>query len=317
MFTLGSIQDRSELLQFLTDLQRTLVIERRPVYIDFSLTTKMVADGTLLFYAMVDKLARKDKIGRPGRSKMFRCSYPKDIVVEQVLQQVGIFGALGKVERADVDHDMVKHWRGFTGVRLQGDKIELMQEVYQGKMVSDLMTTYLNIGLQEAMVNCVHHAYEYPQPAEERGIGKVETDPRWWMFGQEKDGKLSIAFCDLGIGIPTSLRQAEGETGKAEDDWRSPIIEEFLSVFGLHGDDGELIQAAFELGRSKTKKSNQGKGLGDIKRVVEEAGEGNLTIHSGKGYYRYEPLGKSEKVHTYYDAVPGTLILWTIPIRDK
>lgn len=277
----------------------------------------MIADGTLLFYAEVDKLARRDKIARSGRGKMFRCSYPKDPVVEQVLQQVGIFGTLGKTERADINHDLVKHWRWATGVRVQGDKIEMMQEVYQGKMASEVMTRHLNVGIEEAMLNCANHAYHYPRFAKGNKIIVTESDPRWWMFTQEKDKQLSVAFCDLGIGIPTSLRQADTDDGDPGDGWKSPIIKEFLTAIGFLESDARLIQAAFELGRSKTYQSNRGKGLGDIKRVVKESGEGKLSIYSGKGYYRYEPLNDREIVENYHDSVPGTLILWTIPIRGE
>ena len=318
MFTITGGRERQSLLIFLEKIKHTLLVEKRPVHIDFSFTLKMITDGTLLFYAELDKLARQLKIALPGRSRMIRCSYPEDHVVEQVLQQIGIYKVIGKIGRADIDHENVKHWQAFTGIRLPvAEQAEQMRESYQDSAGSELMTMRLNVGIQEAIINCVKHAYEYPQSAAKPQFNR---ESRWWMFTQVKDGKLSVALCDLGIGIPASLRSADTDESK-EENWKTAIVKDFLALFGRPVEsesqsDALLIQAAFELGRSKTKKPNRGKGLSDIKQVLEKAGEGNLQLYSGRGYYRFEPLGCKESTHNYLEPVSGTLILWTIPDRD-
>lgn len=315
IFTITDPVARKQLLMFIEKVKSVLTAERRPVYIDFSQTCRMVTDGTLLFYAEIDKLVRKDKNRWSGRRRMIRCSYPKDPIVEQVLQQVGIFEAVGKTGRASIEHDTVKHWRGFTGVRLPvEEQAELMQESYQRSAGSELLTTYLNVGIQEAIINCVRHAYEYPQPDPLSKSAYVHPEPRWWMFTQVKDGMLSVALCDLGIGIPASLRNAEGD--QSNEEWKFSIIQAFLEKWGKDESDAELIQAAFAIGRSKTKKPNRGKGLAEIKKVLEEAGKGNLQIYSGTGYYRFDPVTGEEKTRNYLNSAAGTLILWTIPELD-
>lgn len=317
LFTITDPVARRRLLAFIERIKYVLTIEHRPVYIDFSLTTRMITDGTLLFYAEIDKLIRKGKKRSPDRRRMIRCSYPKDPIVEQVLQQVGIFNVVGKAGRASIEHDTVRHWRGFTGVRLPaGELADSMTESYQESAGSELLTTNLNVGIQEAINNCTRHAYEYDQPDPYSKSAYVHPEPRWWMFTQVKDGMLSVALCDLGIGIPTSLRNAEVDDNKDED-WKIPIIQDFLRIWGKGEADAELIQAAFELGRSKTKKPNRGKGLADIRNVLEEAGAGNLQIYSGTGYYKFDPITRDEKIRNYSDSAPGTLILWTIPNRDE
>lgn len=125
-FYLLAAEPRMEVLTFLEKVRKK-VCEDRCVYVDFSQTIRMVADGTLLFYAEMDRLIRAT-----SPKKRVRCSYPTNKVVEQVLQQVGFFKAIGKREKATIDHDMVKHWNSATANKVEGKKSSHCKNITRG-----------------------------------------------------------------------------------------------------------------------------------------------------------------------------------------
>lgn len=129
------------------------------------------------------------------------------------------------------------------------------------------------------------------------------------MFSQEKGGELSIAFCDLGIGIPASLTKGEN--------WEPSLINNILAGLGIAKTDASLIQTAFEIGRSTTEEEHRGKGLQEIREVLARERRGRLTTLSGYGCYEYEAHNGSQKTRNFDQQVLGTLIFWMIPIRDK
>ena len=294
-----SRQARPELLRFLSDIRDAIEKKEYCVFIDFTDTKKMIADGTLLFYATLDTLAKEIQ-----PSKLIKCNYPKDKIVEQVLQHVGIFDILGKPHRGAVDHETVKHWCVAKGTKADGRKIAPLLETYEGTMASPITSTRLYDGIIEAMTNCRQHAY----PGEENNA-YGDRDTKWWMFSQERERRLMIAFCDLGVGIPKSLQSSKK--------WRGTL--KFLSEdWGItKRSDDKLIKVAFELGKSMTGEPNRGLGLQQLKDVLTAQGEGNLSIHSGYGYYHYEPAQSSEKTENFRQRMPGTMITWIIPIKHE
>jgi hypothetical protein len=305
-FTLWHKEARTELLRFLKDIQNAVEYRERQVFIDFSETFKMVADGTLLFHAILHRLT-----SAIGPRKMIQCSYPKNAIVEQVLMHLGIFKMLGKPNRSAVDHKTVKHWCYATSTTVDGSKAAFLDD-YEGKVTASFKTSNIYRGITEAMANSREHAYPKGDGDE---LFDLSEDPRWWMFSQELDGVLSVAFCDLGIGIPQSLR--------TNAKWEQ-LIKQYLGrsvrVYDLKGilsSDAAMIKTALEIGKSQTREDHRGKGLQEIKNVLEKQGQGKMFILSGSGGYFYEPAKSSEKSRSYADKMPGTLITWIIPLGNE
>src|SRR5579871_126049 len=222
IFTLSG-KWREPVLSFLSDL-KAAIIANQPVRIDFSKTKRMIADGTLLFFATLDRFF---PLYDPKR--LIKCNYPKDNIVEQVLQHVGIFGLLHKKHRNFVHHETVKYWCTASGARAEGAKIGRLSEHYEGSIVTPLTGKRYD-GIIEAMTNSWHHAY---QTLESRRVGNLEVGPRWWMFSQVRGGMLNVSFCDLGLGIPNSLRNS--------DKWRD-AVREFIRHGTNRFSDASLIQ---------------------------------------------------------------------------
>lgn len=291
-FSIGPEEIRRKLLRFLARLRDTMAFKKRSVRIDFTATQKMIADGTLLFFAELCRLKRLTG----GRVKM-RCIPPRSSKVAQVLKQVNIFGLLGYRRKIEPTFADVIHWRSANGHEVKGEKYDSVLGHYDG-LIADALSQKLYLGLTEAMTNCHHHAYIDMRPD---GLSIAHEPKEWWMFSQEKDGWLTVVFCDLGIGIPGTLPI------KKPTLWQS-IQTKFGSQLDSHA-----IQEAIDESRTRTGKHHRGKGLKQLVDVVSKVDGGQVNIFSNRG--RFTLKSGTESICQFKDSIFGTLIHWTVPIE--
>lgn len=264
------------------------------VCIDFSATKEVIAGGMLLLFSELVRL--KDIYP----SAVMRCIPPKSNKVAEVLQHLKIFGLLNYESSVVPKRADVVTWRTASSSSVDGEQIGTVLESY--KVLQRVQEKELFRGATEAVMNAVNHAYteargdDLPPPAEEK----------WWMFCREDEESLVMAVCDLGIGIPRSLPK------KHLDE----LIREAMRKFsgGLVRDDAKLIQAAMEINRTRTDKRGRGKGLPDLKKIIDKAG-GSLRIFSNRGMLKYENGVYRRK--NYDKSIKGTLILWKIPLSGN
>lgn len=295
-FILNVPGPRAELLRLLVAM-RSLVKEGKGVRIDFSRTKKMYPCGTILFMAELDRIVQG-----VGRGTVI-ASHPKDRIVEQVIQKVGIASLLG-LKRRFHDESLgpsVRHWRYASGSQAEGEKTSAMLDHYRLRLAVGL-TRSLYEGIVEAMSNSMNHAYI---AARADGSGADESERRWWMFWQESKGSLSVAICDLGIGIPASL---DNKVTLRD------MLDQLVAKFGLATPFASKIKAAMELGRSRTNLPHRGKGLDDILDVVRKGVSGGLRITSGRGFYLYDAGSQADTLTDFGDDVMGTIVQWNIPL---
>jgi hypothetical protein len=280
---------RKRLLRFIAALKRLTLDARKRVRIDFVRTRKMFPEGTLLFAAELDViLSASDRRG-------VRCNRASDRVVDQLLRHLGLYAKMRQRCDRPIEADNVRFWKVKTDTLVDGSHTESIINEYK-EHFSDKDSKRLYDGLTEAMTNAKQHAY-----TTKKGVGR---EPRWWMYSQLKDGKLSVSFCDLGIGFRQSL--LSGENFAVQAVWKAVDM-----LGGRH--DGHFIQAAFELGKSRTKEAHRGKGLQQLREAIESV-EGHLRILSHAGGYSYNAADRREQVSKYGDAVFGTVISWQVPL---
>ena len=135
------------------------------------------------------------------------------------------------------------------------------------------------------------------------GLNIADESTDWWMFSQEKDGMLSVVFCDLGIGIPLTLPI------------KKPGLWKQLITMSTHVSDGLAILGAINDSITRTGKSYRGKGLRQLLEVVMASNSGMLSVYSNRGCYLYKD-GKHSSSN-YKDSICGTLIAWKIPITES
>lgn len=155
--------------------------------------------------------------------------------------------------------------------------------------------------LSEAMTNVNHHAYTT------KSIRVSALGGRWWMVANlsARNRLFTLSFYDAGVGISKTLPR------------KYPIekIRGILSLLpGIQPDDGQMITAAMELGRTRTAASNRGLGLMDLTKLIDGAGSGSMQIYSRHGSYTYTSDKEYHSNHVGF--VEGTLIEWQLPI-DK
>jgi len=172
------------------------------------------------------------------------------------------------------------------------------------------LTSDLAIGLNEAMLNAVTHAYIDPKKL----IFPASPDHRWWMAGYRDAGRREILFIfyDQGLTIPGTLDRKFPEL--------CAEVAAGLKMLLGRPDDGkleeQLLKAAMEIGRTSTRKRGRGYGLNDIRTLIETSQGGSLTILSGRGRYDYI-YGEHERTETLPISFTGTLIVWRLVGSEK
>ena len=283
---------RRHFLDAIARLRRIVYVERKPIALDFSRTQRLYASGTLLLVAELRRLIRLTR----GEVSI-TCEIPSNNKTAQVLKQVGIFDLLGtKCDVKVVDDDVVT-WRYAHGHRVDGEQYENVLGAYDGQ-ITEALTKQLYKGITEAMTNVVNHAYIAPRLDEL----PHQTEPEWWMFSRELDGRLSVVFCDLGAGIPATLPA------------KKPTLWEMIQRLGA-ANDGDAIGYAIQDSISRTGASHRGKGLGQIVRALDSIKGSNVEVMSNGGGYRRRN-GKTT-LFRYRDSIMGTLISWQIPLHGE
>ena len=122
------------------------------------------------------------------------------------------------------------------------------------------------------------------------------------MFSQERDGKLSVAICDLGAGIPGTLPSKQPKL------WKRILR---VKRFG----DADVIKHAVSDSISRTGAGHRGHGLGQIVRVVESIPGAQVIIFSNKGIYG-RIAGRKVLVN-HSSNILGTLIFWEVPLMNQ
>lgn len=287
-------RDRGLTSSFLKDLREGTRRHGVGLTIDLSGITKITPTGAVLLLAEIDRALAGQE---PQTLRIVRC---RDPIVDAVMCQIGIYET-GEAPTPEADRDDVKHWHHATGVASEGEKGGSILEAYEGRLAGDL-TSDLYAGIVEAMTNTVHHAYR----------GEIGTDlrrfigKRWWALSQEREGELTIAFCDLGIGIPRSLPRSST--------FERPVVQAMWKSLGLDRSDANAIKVAVELGRTSTGQQGRGRGLSEIIEAANLSPGGRVLISSNRGVF-VSVDGKAHS-HDHSHSIRGTLIHWTVRFDD-
>lgn len=268
------------------------------VVLDLSRIARMRPSGAVLLLAEVDRA-----LAKPGGAKRITVRRPQNDVVDQVMQQIGIYERLGIACSTAPSDESVVHWRAATGVISDGVTGGTILLNYDGRL-ADGLTRGLYDGVVEAMTNTVQHAYDGSIGSRlKHGLGR-----RWWMLSHERDNLLTVAICDLGIGIPRSLpRSKTFALSDVKTLWRK---------LGLNTSDASAIEVAIRLGETRTGQKGRGKGLAEIVEAVNLSDSGGVFISSNRGVLSCAP-GKRHVTRNTPHSIHGTLIHWSVPISGE
>jgi hypothetical protein len=285
---------RRDSLRFFANIRDTVLKGGNGVIIDFSLLQTIRPTGGLMLVAELDRIKKLS-----SNPSLLRCkAAPDGSLADQVLTQIGAYQILGHSPKGAALDQSVVHWRSATGLKAEGEDAGTMLEKYDGELAPALRTSLYN-GIIEAMTNAVHHAYI---DIRRDGINR-RGEKRWWLFSEQREGSLFIAFCDLGIGIPESL----------------PIVHSglkaILSKLGADRSDVEAIKLATRLGETSTSQDNRGKGLSEILDAARKSEQGSCVIYSNRGQFGFARDGATVE-NQFSNSIFGTLIEWQVPISE-
>lgn len=292
----GNIHRRGPTARFLHEIRDHSRRKGVAIEMDFSGIELVYPSGAVLLLAEIDRAV----LGQL-QSHSVRCKRRQGTIADQVLQQIGIYERLGIACEVPPDAESVRHWRSASGVLSDGAKGGSILESYEGRLAEGI-SKGLYEGIVEAMTNTLHHAY----------LGQIGTQlrhrigRRWWMLSQERDGLLSVAICDLGIGIPRSLPRSPSFP------WES--IKRLWQTLRLDGSDASAIKVALQLGKTRTEQKGRGKGLSEIVEAVRLSERGRVIISSNKGVFTSAPNDNYVGNHSH--SIRGTLIHWQVPIAE-
>lgn len=296
---IGSNNNRKSVVRFLSRLRQSALVLKRRVILDFSECSVINAPGMLLFVSELDRIKRilgsKFNVGIENSTNR---------LVDQVLYQLGVY-ELCSVVRSKRDSgnfdETVKHWRFATGQRANEETSRAFEN-FEGRLTTELAKGMWK-SVSEAVVNSVEHAYVAP-----RGVnGARMGHSRWWMFSQERDGKLTVAVCDLGIGIPKSLPL----------NWQPGILRRVLDSLSDTGSDVRAIKAALKVGATSTGKGHRGKGLPQIWNTLRSSSTASISIMSNRGTLTWNGEKQEEFTVEHTTSIAGTIIMWTVGTKDS
>lgn len=311
LINLYANKDHERTAEFLKDLRRAVSRSKR-VRICFRDTKQITVSAGLLFISELDRLIKAYP------DVQFKCIRPpvqhnskfgnESFIVEAVLNQIGFFELTGIKQRKLPSYPNVSCWKHSQGTVAEGQIAgQLLSHV--DNELSAPAKRRLYRGAIEAISNCVDHAYPSPRPD-----GLDLDDRRWWMFVGIMMGRLIVAVCDLGVGIPTTVPQ------KHSRDKIRAILEK-LKLKGTR--DSEMIHASTYLSSSRTEQRHRGKGGKDIRALLNHYPGARLTIYSNKGCFSdWNSTGMSGKnfkvgsLNEQKKTIMGTIIEWSVPLEE-
>lgn len=225
-------------------------------------------------------------------------------VVDSVLNRIGIYSAFGVKGREMKENHSVKCWEVIRGELVDSEMAGKLLETVTDKMGTDYTELYRP--LIEAMSNSVEHAYR------DDLYNSLEnaTKNKWWCFAAIMNNKLVLLICDLGVGIPKTLKLTQGEK----------VLSKLIELIGKPIElDSEHIKASLQVKRTRTKLGYRGKGGTDLQSIIENFTNAQLRIMSNKGNYRYTERKKSEpeKMWDAKKSINGTIVEWSMPLPKE
>lgn len=295
-------EHRCKILDVLEQCLRSLDRGASRVKLDFSKVEKIFPGGMLVLLGALELILEI----YPGRVSA-RC--PPKSLAAQLLRHFGIADKLGvSPQFSQPTAKSVVEWRYLTGTQAMGEDVSRLLDDYRKSTNAEIPPDLFGV-LTEGLINVRHHAYPTSSliPPDLR---------RWWLFARYVEpvgktaGNLFIAIYDMGVGIPATMKQRL-EKGEIVLNWVEKVVPTGNAL------DKALLQQAVDHRRSGTGLPHRGNGLPEMREFVESTASGRLYIVSGNAQYSFGPGFTSGSTSAYSRSFPGTLILWSLPLKSK
>lgn len=179
--------------------------------------------------------------------------------------------------------------------------LDIQDEVMKEKIFD------LNTALGEAMINVARHAYPSYHQFASRHVSK------WWVTASvdRKERLLKVAIYDQGASIPITYPRKRTLVAIKEA-VAKPISGRPRFAFDS---DGTYIHEAMQPAATQTDEPHRGKGLPEMREIVDALGDASMIIYSRGGICEYD--GNKFDSWSQEYSVGGTLIEWTLRFSPK
>ncbi|MBF0267582.1 MAG: hypothetical protein HQL44_03205 [Alphaproteobacteria bacterium] len=284
-----------ETCELLTALPNLVFKEKMKVFLHFSKLRVLEPMATLL---LTGEIYRCHHVLQDFRFKGINGNYPTDPNTFKQLDDFGFYSLLNipSPPPAATGSGSTHFIRYFSHNKVLAEKASILLGSIISKAfdVEEASQRYLGSALVEAMNNTVEHAYK-KRPS-------LPVMPKRWWFGGAVDSvnkEFNILLHDQGIGIPETIEPS--------------LLQQARILMGsvFSGKDGAKIALATKLGESSTKQPGRGKGFETMKKAVRSCDDGELTVLSNSGIYRYNSQGiETHDDHTI--SINGTILQWRV-----
>lgn len=279
-----------ETIAFFKDLRQHISKSKtHRVYVDHSSLKEITPEAALVLMAEMFRAHRLF-----GDCEKL-CVLPNEREVRDLLGQVGYydyFAPLKKTWKPPSGHK--RHFFAHRkGTMLEPVVVKGLMALFSEVSALD---SEMNSALYEALIECMNNVLEHAYPLTQSRAAKYRF---WWMLGyvDTSTRNMSFSFFDQGVGIPRTIR-----TRWKDSPWLGP----------LSPTDSELVQTAvLEGGYSSTKRTSKGRGLPTLKRFIDTARDGELSIFANQSMCVFH-TDKEPARHDHAANLPGTLIAWNI-----
>jgi hypothetical protein len=279
-----------ETLKFFRELRRQISRHgRKSVFVDHSQLRRLTPEAGLV---LVAEMYRSCELFRECRKI---CSLPEDSQVRDLLGEVGYYKYFRGGEKL---WSPSPQQRGHFLTHQKGTRLEptVVKSLMLHFASAATLEKEMSSALYEALIECMNNVLEHAYPDH---VPYADRYRLWWILSYVDPTSRKISFCffDQGIGIPRTIR-----TRFRDAPWLGPLARS----------DSELVQTAvIRGGYSSTKLASKGRGLPTLKRFIDTAPDGELSIVAHKSICTFH-TGRSAMRSDEKIALPGTLIAWNI-----
>tara|TARA_R110001583_G_scaffold52051_2_gene161893 strand:- start:213 stop:1169 length:957 start_codon:yes stop_codon:yes gene_type:complete len=270
-------------INFINALSDITLKQGGKVHIDFSSLHSLTASASVLLFAEITRIQLVTDI-----VDVITFTWPMDEDFTKLLKTSGLYKAIIPgthrkiVKLFDDDHPYQ------SGIDPNKFLISTLLSLHKnGLELSKPEAKVISKGIQEAMLNVIHHAY-LDFEDQQAGIGS-----RWWQLSHCDTVKKVVTFIiyDKGASIPATI----------SDLLNTPCT------------DADAIEYAFTKGITRLLGTTRGKGSQDIKDAAKVKDSSTLLVMSGKGVYLLDNNNGSKIKSELPHAINGTMIEWSIP----
>ncbi|PKF60641.1 hypothetical protein CW745_14010 [Psychromonas sp. psych-6C06] len=279
--------DISETLKYLSIIGDFTVNKGQPLHLDFSEVLKLTAAASVMLFAEITRAQLAT-----NKSDIITISPPTDKTQRRIFIGSGLFKAIKPGGESKLENLVLSKNIYQSGIDPAKFSLSVLEQIKSsGINLSPHHKRIFSRGVQEAMLNVIHHAYDGFSSDPLTGIGR-----RWWhaiIVNREKN-RIAFIIYDKGQGIANSMSASTS-----------------LPLFN----HGECIKHVLPRGVSRfTDQPERGKGTQDILQVTEIEDNSMIVIYSDHGRYMEDKkTGLSECLHMKC-SVHGTLIEWQFPL---